>query len=878
MSLKGYAMLAAIYHNHRSSTSSNSGNSNHNDNITSVIPTTTATTSTSATSQQSTSKTVYKEPTISTTISSSEALGGNGKSLKPLVISNKSTSRQQSKDLQTTKTSTASPSLPTASTTRPHSNSTIWPNRPANATTSPLPVEDASTTNTSPPAVITPQNPYSNHPTSDHFEIPSNIGLALAPDTNPHQSPHLHHRPHRHHHLQLHPQQQHTSNSGNIYSDSDENDESETTEEEEEELEQEDNAIASSADSRDEHNGRQRPMNTFYGSGFGIFHQQRSNMGGAGGNGGIALITGSSSSGLSNGSFSNSINTNVNLLLGGAMLTLITTILCVVCYCCHRNIKKRTEAAYRQQRQWLENDPNMEIYSVEQCYETSGLFVGDSMDGLATIPALHHEPPPSYDAVVAMQEQQQLLLQQQQQLLMQQLQNNSPPPGYRSSLDVSCILAARAAALTPPVLSMGSSDANSLATSTLNVRSTSNLGRTPPDGSTDCNGNRSDVNAIMPTTSAAGSSIQHPSNFLRVTTNKQQQQRQRNLPGTTLANFNMKKVLQAQSCCSLQRAEVENMWNAAAAALAARSNHMANDPRSSAGSTSSPTLVMQNRKLSNAQGNSSKSQTPETFGSRYLKQQNNYYRRGCPLCGKFRYDNESMLSISMESDLDTMATGGNTPGDNANHGNHNDDVSNNGMSRDENLNCLSSSTAGDEDGEDDECSCLHTNRRRANRQSLRNSEAIAVAIVNPYQNENNSNDSIHHQNMANSNAVEENIELLAAPDLNANVSDGSQMEISTLTNNNGSSGEVEEPSCSHGNSQIETSPAVTETDTEAATRPTNTNQTTTTPTSTSSGAAPIDLDCINDNGIISLDMSKIIDKTGLPTYDAALKLESSGYV
>lgn len=48
------------------------------------------------------------------------------------------------------------------------------------------------------------------------------------------------------------------------------------------------------------------------------------------------------------------------------MLTLITTILCVVCYCCHRNIKKRTEAAYRQQRQWLESDPNMEIYSVEQ--------------------------------------------------------------------------------------------------------------------------------------------------------------------------------------------------------------------------------------------------------------------------------------------------------------------------------------------------------------------------------------------------------------------------------------------------------------------------------------------------------------------------------
>lgn len=40
----------------------------------------------------------------------------------------------------------------------------------------------------------------------------------------------------------------------------------------------------------------------------------------------------------------------------------------------------------------------------------------------------------------------------------------------------------------------------------------------------------------------------------------------------------------------------------------------------------------------------------------------------------------------------------------------------------------------------------------------------------------------------------------------------------------------------------------------------------------------LDLDSINENGIIRLDMSKIIDKTGLPTYEAALKLESSGYV
>ena len=46
----------------------------------------------------------------------------------------------------------------------------------------------------------------------------------------------------------------------------------------------------------------------------------------------------------------------------------------------------------------------------------------------------------------------------------------------------------------------------------------------------------------------------------------------------------------------------------------------------------------------------------------------------------------------------------------------------------------------------------------------------------------------------------------------------------------------------------------------------------------STSSSILDLDTINENGIIRLDMSKIIDKTGLPTYEAALKLESSGYV
>lgn len=38
------------------------------------------------------------------------------------------------------------------------------------------------------------------------------------------------------------------------------------------------------------------------------------------------------------------------------------------------------------------------------------------------------------------------------------------------------------------------------------------------------------------------------------------------------------------------------------------------------------------------------------------------------------------------------------------------------------------------------------------------------------------------------------------------------------------------------------------------------------------------LDMINGKGVIKLDMSRIMDPTGLPTYEAALKLKSSTYI
>ncbi|KAH8372983.1 hypothetical protein KR009_009406 [Drosophila setifemur] len=483
---------------------------------------------------------------------------------------------------------------------------------------------------------------------------------------------------------------------------------------------------------------------TYYSSGLGLYHQQR------GGSGSV------SSGGIGGGvggpggpqTYANVVNGNVNLLLGGAMLTLVTTILCVVCYCCHRNIKKRTEAAYRQQQhQWLDGDPNMEIYSVEQCYETSGLFLGDSTDGLSAVPALHHEPPPSYDAVVLheqqlhqqhleQQQQQQLQLQlQQQQILMQRV---SPPPGYRSSLDIS--------------IHNGASGGS----------------RETPDGNVDA----------VPSGSAEGA-------------------------GTgLLVNKQLQLALNAQSCCSLQRAEVESMWNAAAAALAARSG---NCLEMEALQTPPPMpLALQVRKpAQNLRLN--------TFGRRYLQQSHqhsaNHYRRGCPLCGKFRYEaeaeDEPLTALSVESGLNMG--------------------------------------------------------RREERVEREDAEERAEPSMCPgpcpsdNDNGNHMDNDALLQDAANGNVLATSADLDPPEEIINRVNDENDNAATSDTS----------PATTRSRSQGEEGPQQQESVDGATSSRQEEEQ---------------DLNTINENGIISMDMSKIIDRSGLPTYEGAIKLESSGYV
>ncbi|KAJ6636210.1 hypothetical protein Bhyg_14798, partial [Pseudolycoriella hygida] len=80
-----------------------------------------------------------------------------------------------------------------------------------------------------------------------------------------------------------------------------------------------------------------------------------------------------------------------------AMFSVVVSIVCFFCYCCHRSLKRR-DVIYRQR--WVHVDPNMDIYSVEQYYDISSNNAIDN-DQYTQI-MRSHGPPPSYEIAVAM--------------------------------------------------------------------------------------------------------------------------------------------------------------------------------------------------------------------------------------------------------------------------------------------------------------------------------------------------------------------------------------------------------------------------------------------------------------------------------------------
>ncbi|XP_067631939.1 probable basic-leucine zipper transcription factor S [Eurosta solidaginis] len=579
---------------------------------------------------------------------------------------------------------------------------------------------------------------------------------------------------------------------------------------------------------------------------------------------------GSISSGGNDGghqTYSHTIKGNANLLLCGAMLSVVTTILCVVCYCCHRNIKKRTEAAYRQQHQWLDNDPNMEIYSVEQSYETSCHFLPESSDGFTTMATLHHEPPPSYDAVVAMQEQQllqqqlyqqQYLLHQQQQQQQQQqpqthMQHNSPPPGYRSTLAVNV--------MTTPTISASAAASNM----TINALT---------------NGSNNDLNGSC-NLSISGNSVGGNScnNFFACSKSNAPISRC-NVNNSDTSFLNMKKALNAQSCCSLQRAEVENMWNAAAAAVAVRASRATSSPCGAAsltsGNFSSSSNTNNNRSHISPMLLTRKTLpakfTTKTNGRRYQPHHSTYYRRGCPLCGKFRYDGDETLTLSMESALDapttssalTVATNATTvapkPPAIVDASNNNVLVLDDScpklttMDEEQNTNVMTTQASQQVAGEHIMAKVITPGA------PLTSEDEQCACVVNILEYSTKGSDS----------------------DFNGNNNNNSMKVIPASTNGNENCTMIIDQNANGQAMTEELKKEIKSSASDAGVALINENATSSTPNGNIAPTVlPEDttLDDLNSSsGLIRVNMSKIIDETGLPTYEASSTLESSGYV
>ncbi|CAD7014195.1 unnamed protein product [Ceratitis capitata] len=477
-----------------------------------------------------------------------------------------------------------------------------------------------------------------------------------------------------------------------------------------------------------------------------------------------------------------------------------------------------------------------------------------------------------------MQEQQMLqrqLYQQQCHLQHQQqthLQHNSPPPGYRSTLTVNDMP-------TPTITASGTT--SNMAMDTLYNDSNGNL-------SNSCN------------ISISGNSIggNSCSNFFACSKPSTTSNRYNGSGSSNNNNppfLNMKKVLNAQSCCSLQRAEVENMWNAAAAAVAVRASHATSSPCGVASQTADNTATTSSSVSTNGTNNNGHNHlspkllarkslplpltlpaklTTRAGARRYLPHHSTYYRRGCPLCGKFRYDVEDdSLTLSTESVLDaptaaatlpttTAAAGveenvGQTYHCNGNDLNLDDGcqklIATNGhvvcrdvfLKAEEEEDACGKVLGATVDQESDKCAC-----------EVNILESSTRAIVDDESNGNINNQnnfnvvSINNMNSESNTLLEETDDQRprGMSDRNANT----QIIVQSMAT------DVAEVS--------EEVQAVEDSTGGAAAVTANTPEDTT-------------LDDLNANGgIIRVDMSKIIDQTGLPTYEAVEKLDTSGYV
>ncbi|KAG7199218.1 hypothetical protein KM043_018088 [Ampulex compressa] len=103
--------------------------------------------------------------------------------------------------------------------------------------------------------------------------------------------------------------------------------------------------------------------------------------------------------------FETDLHGNVNILLGGAMLSGVLMVVLLMCYCCHKNIRKHRPQEYPRYWQTEPDVHSLEVFTMDTHtarYERSAEVVGgqeEAVEASLSCPTTPGPPPP-YDSLI----------------------------------------------------------------------------------------------------------------------------------------------------------------------------------------------------------------------------------------------------------------------------------------------------------------------------------------------------------------------------------------------------------------------------------------------------------------------------------------------
>ncbi|KAL2725472.1 uncharacterized protein V1478_008145 [Vespula squamosa] len=104
-----------------------------------------------------------------------------------------------------------------------------------------------------------------------------------------------------------------------------------------------------------------------------------------------------------NGHFETDLHGHVNILLGGAMLSGVIMVLIVICYCCHKNMKKYRPQEYSHYWRPEPDVHSLEVFTMDShitCPERVAMTNPEDGTQAALPCPLTPGPPPAYESLI----------------------------------------------------------------------------------------------------------------------------------------------------------------------------------------------------------------------------------------------------------------------------------------------------------------------------------------------------------------------------------------------------------------------------------------------------------------------------------------------